>query len=225
MPRLLAGQEEVASSDVVALVFNFGPVPVLPRHASPSIWRKLRGNGYLYEAHEFCFISPACRRHALIPSASPSHTPLSVAHSLRSTPSVARSLAVCHTSPASYSLHACKPCLCLRRPDTRRTQQPMQASRHWCRHHPGNTFAPHTPHDTSPMPSSRMVYCASACDQIPNVTAIMKRAFVHACACAGVHVCCPPLSHAGLYLWQVRTVVDFHDTGLAFPLLEVQARG
>ena len=96
MPRLLAGQEEVASSDVVALVFNFGPVPVLPRHASPSIWRKLRGNGYLYEAHEFCFISPACRRHALIPSASPSHTPLSVAHSLRSTPSVARSLAVPH---------------------------------------------------------------------------------------------------------------------------------
>ena len=136
-----------------------------------------------------------------------------------------RALLLCHTSPASYSLHACKPCLSLRRPDTRRTQQPMQASRHWCRHHPGNTFAPHTPHDTSPMPSSRMVYCASACDQIPNVTAIMKRAFVHACACAGVHVCCPPLSHAGLYLWQVRTVVDFHDTGLAFPLLEVQARG
>lgn len=96
---------------------------------------------------------------------------------------------LCHTCPSSYSLHACKPCLCLRRPGTRRTQQPMQASRHWRRHHPGNSFAPHTPHDTSPMPSSRMVYCASACDQIPNVTAIMKRAFVYACECARACMC------------------------------------
>lgn len=170
----------VAASDVVALVFNFGPLPVLPRNASPSIWRKLRGNGYLYEAHELCFISAACRMHALIPSASPSDTPQQRLSQLRT-------FLLCHTSPSSYSLHASHVSAC----DDRPRDAPSSRCRHLsrCRHHPGNTFAPHTPHDTSPMPSSRMVYCASACDQIPNVTAIMKRAFVYACECARACMC------------------------------------